>query len=92
MEGLGTFVREVIGALRPVLPAETLDHVGFALETGHPSKALIEAISGAVTYEVTVPARMVDKLRDQLVEGSFGRRDARTLNRLLPRLRTDTGT
>ena len=41
MEGSNTFVREVIAALRPVLPAETLDHVSFSIETGQLHKALI---------------------------------------------------
>ncbi|MCQ4117964.1 hypothetical protein [Rhodococcus tibetensis] len=92
MEGADKFAREVIAALRPVLPAETIDHVSFSLETGQVHKALIEAIGGAVKQEVAVPARVVETVRELLAGGSLRRRDARALNRMLPRLRVDTAT
>ena len=92
MEGSNTFVREVIAALRPVLPAETLDHVSFSIETGQLHKALIEALGGAVKHEITVPARLIERVGERLADGvSFRPKDARALNRLLPRIRTDTG-
>jgi hypothetical protein len=46
MEGANKFAREVSALLRPVLPAPTLDHVSFSLETGQVQKALIEALGG----------------------------------------------
>jgi hypothetical protein len=92
MEGANKFARKVSALLRPVLPAPTLDHVSFSLETGQVQKALIEALGGAVKHEVTVPARVVETVRELLAEGSLRRRDARAVHRMLPRLRVDTAT
>ncbi|QHE73834.1 hypothetical protein GFS60_07503 (plasmid) [Rhodococcus sp. WAY2] len=66
--------------------------MSFALETGQVHRALIEALGGAVKHEVTVPARVVETVRELLAEGSLRRRDARAVHRMLPRLRVDGGS
>ncbi|MFC9768610.1 hypothetical protein [Rhodococcus jostii] len=84
------FAKEVIAALRPSLPAQTLDHVGFALEDGRIAQALIEAVDGAVAHQIVVPVRVYDMVRDRATDGvSFRSKDARRLERCLRRLRTD---
>jgi hypothetical protein len=93
VEGFREFAHEVISALRPVLPAETLDHVGFAIEDDRIHHAVIAAVGGAAEHRVVVPARIVGMVRDRATDGvSFGRKDAWALRRLLRKVRTDTDT
>ena len=44
MEGFREFAHEVISALRPVLPAEMLENVRFAIEDDRIHHAVIEAV------------------------------------------------
>jgi hypothetical protein len=90
MEGFREFAHEVISALRPVLPAETLDHVRFALEDGRVHHAVIEAVGGAAKHQIVVPARIAEMVHGRATDGaSFGWKDAWTLQRHLRKVRTD---
>ena len=91
MEGFREFAHEVISALRPVLPAETLDHVSFAIEDDRIHHAVIEAVGGAAKHRVLVPVWIVEMVHARATDGvSFGQKDAWTLKRLLRKVRTDT--
>ena len=93
MEGFREFAHEVISALRPVLPAETLDHVRFAIEDDRIHHAVIEAVGGAAKHRVVVPSRIVELVHARTTDGaSFGWKDAWTLKSSLRKVRTDTDT
>ncbi|RYF61424.1 MAG: hypothetical protein EOO27_02110 [Comamonadaceae bacterium] len=93
MEGFREFAYEVISALRPVLPAETLDHVRFAIEDDQIHHAVIEAVGGAAKHQVVVPPRILELVHARTADGvSFGWKDARKLKRFLRNVRTDADT
>ncbi|NMM92249.1 hypothetical protein B2J88_49800 [Rhodococcus sp. SRB_17] len=51
MEEFREFAYEAISALRPVLYAEALDHVGFAIEEDRLHHTVIAAVSGELGIE-----------------------------------------
>lgn len=92
MEGFKEFAHEVISALLPELPDETLDHVRFAIEDDRLHHAGIEAVGGAAKQRVVVPSRIVELVHARATDGaSFGWEDAWTPKRVLRKVRTDTG-
>ncbi|SED65906.1 hypothetical protein [Rhodococcus koreensis] len=88
-EDFHAFAYEVVAALRPALPPEAVHDAGFALEDDRPHRAVLEVVDSAVRHRVAVPAQIVDMLQRRATDRtSFGWRDARTLTRLLRKIRT----
>ncbi|MHA4854427.1 hypothetical protein L1080_033570 [Rhodococcus sp. MSC1_016] len=82
------FARRVLSGLRPVLAADTLDDVRFAVEDDRPHDAVLAAIRGAVTHQVLVPRDVFDMVQARVFDKSaFGRKDAWVLKRLLRKVK-----
>ena len=82
------FARQVLSGLKPVLSADTLDDAKFAVEDDRPHDAVITAIRGAVTHQVSVPQEVFDMVHARALDGSsFGWKDTWVLKRLLRKAR-----